>query len=66
MFSATEKLKQTLKDFEERRVPVDVCAAIFNRTFGFAVIVWAQQDIYRPFSAGQVDRQTLKRGRDSS
>lgn len=35
-------LKQTLEDFEERRVPVDVYAAIFHRTAGVILLIWAQ------------------------
>lgn len=51
-----------MKDFEERRVPVDVRAAIFDRACGVTVVIRAQQNIYGPLGAGQVDGQTLKSG----
>lgn len=54
-------MRQTLKDFEERRVPIDVHAAIFHRTSQVILFIWAQQDFYRTLSAGQMDRQTLER-----
>ena len=56
-------MKQTLKDFEERRVPIDVRVAIFYRTPGVILFIWAQKDFYRTFSAGQMDGQTLERGK---
>lgn len=58
-------VRQTLKDFEERRVPIDVHAAIFHRTSRVILFIWAQQDFYRTFSAGQMDRQTLERKKNS-
>lgn len=54
-------MKQTLKDFEERRVPIDVCVSIFYRTSGVSLLIWAQQDFYWTLGAGQMDGQTLKR-----
>lgn len=57
-----ENLEQTLKDFEERWVPIDVRAAIFYRTSRVILFIWAQQDFYRTLSAGQMDRQTLEGG----
>lgn len=53
-------LKQTLKDFEERRVPIDVCVCIFDRTPGVILLIWAQEDFYGTFGAGQMDGQTLE------
>lgn len=55
-------LKQTLKDFEKRRVAIDVRVAVFYRTSWIILLVWAQQDFYWTLSAGQMDRQTLERG----
>lgn len=52
-------MKQTLKDFEERRVPIDVCVSIFYRTSGVSLLIWAQQDFYWTLGAGQMDGQTL-------
>lgn len=57
-------LRQTLKDFEERWVPIDVHAAIFYRTPGVILLIWAQEDFYRTLSAGQMDGQTLERGKN--
>lgn len=50
-----------MKDFEERRVPIDVHAAVFYRTPGIILLIWAQQDFYRTLSAGQMDGQILER-----
>lgn len=54
-------MKQTLKDFEERRVPIDVRVPIFYRTPGVIFLIWAQQHFYWTLGAGQVDRQTLEK-----
>lgn len=53
-------LRQTLKDFEERRVPIDVRAAVFYRTLRVIFLIWTQKDVYGTLSAGQVDGQTLE------
>lgn len=47
-------VRQTLKNLEERRVPVDVHAAIFHRTIVVS-LVWTQQNLDRTSCAGQVD-----------
>lgn len=48
-------LKQTLKDFEEGRVPIDIHSAIFYRTTGVILLIWTQQDFYRTLGTGQMD-----------
>lgn len=50
----TIHLKPTLKDFEERRVPIDVCVPIFYGTPGVVFLIRAQQDFYGTLCAGQV------------
>lgn len=59
-------LIQTLEDFEEGGVSVDVHVAIFYRTSGVILLIWAQQDFYRTLSAGQMDGQALERGKKNS
>lgn len=62
--SLKSRVRQTLKDFEERRVPIDVHAAVFHRTSRVIFFIWAQKDFYRTLSAGQMDRQTLEKKKD--
>lgn len=54
-------MKQTLKDFEKRRVPIDVSVSVFYWASGVSLLIGAQQDFYWTLGAGQMDGQTLEK-----